>query len=371
MISDSFLYPTWIEIDLNQFKNNLLHIKQMIGNNLLCLPVKANAYGLGLIPIAKAALQAKVDYLAIACVQEAIALRQEKIDIPILLLGTFFKEQIEELIFNNVEVTIASQAKAELLNEFCKKLNKKCKVHIEVDTGMGRTGMKPDTTLSFLKNIKSFPFLRIKGIYSHFANADIPNHISTYEQYDKFQTLLNNIENKNRLIIHIANSGAIENYPDFLKSTDMVRPGILCFGHTSTHKKIKSCISLKSKISFFKVIKKGFKVSYGHTYTAQEDTRLVTVPIGYGDGYRRILSNKASVLIHGKRYNIVGNICMDQLMVDIKQDEAHVGDEVVLIGKQQNEEITLEEIAKLCNTIPYEILCNFTTSSRVYKKYID
>jgi alanine racemase len=215
--------------------------------------------------------------------------------------------------------------------------------------------------------------LSLQGIYSHFATADKAHDPNTLQQIQAFAEFTQPLKAQYpHLICHLANSDGVIYYPE--SHFDMVRPGILALGYANAattmpkFSKIKPFFSLKSRISFFKVVAENSGVSYGHHYKTKQQTRIVTIPIGYGDGYRRMLSNKGSVLIHGKRYPIAGIICMDQFMVDIGQDEAYVGDEVTLIGTDGDETITVNDLAILCDTIPYEILCGF--NSRIVRKYI-
>jgi len=365
------MHPTKIEVDLGQLKNNLSEIRKVIGKRLFLLPIKANAYGLGLLPIAKAGLEAGVDYLGVAFAKEAIELRKEGIGAPILVLGAILEEQFEALINYGVEITLSSHMKADLLSAITKKLKKPCRVHIEVDTGMARTGMRPETAIELFLKLKNHPYIQVAGIYSHLATSDIKNHPFCLLQFKAFDQLMQKIDTEKKLISHIANSGALEHFNEPLCLRQMVRPGVLSFGYpvtTEWKSKVKPCFTLKSKISFFKVLEKDVGISYGHSYRTKTQTRIVTVPIGYGDGYRRILSNNAYVLIRSKRYPVVGNICMDQLMVDVGMDQAYVGDEVVLIGKQGDLEISIEEIAHLCKSVPYEIFSGFT--SRIPRSYV-
>ncbi len=369
-MNPTLTHPTWIEIDLNQFRKNISLLKKYLGSCLYCLPIKANAYGHGLCQIGKAAADVGVDYLAVAHLEEGKELREAGVLIPILVLGAIHETQIPSLIENGLEFTISSKYKADLVAHVCNRLKKNCRIHLEVDTGMQRTGVRPQTVIELFHYLKSLQCFEIMGIYSHFATADHPDDHFTQEQMKKFDNLIKNLPASSSLIRHIANSsGALFFSHSHL---DMVRPALATFGYIpqtapeSLHQ-IRPCFTLKSKISYFKVVEKDQGISYGHTYQTSAQTRIVTIPIGYGDGYRRSLSNKGSVLIRGKRFPIVGAICMDQLMVDVGLSEAYVGDEVVLIGKQGEEEISLQEISDLTDTIPYEILCNFNNRiPRIY-----
>jgi alanine racemase len=367
----NLLHPTWIEIDVTQFKKNLSAVKKRLNNSLYCLPVKANAYGHGLCSIAKIAEESGVHYLAVSNLNEGITLRQNGISIPILVLGAFALEQIPYFISYDLEFTLSSLFKAEAVLQYCKETKKICKVHLEVDTGMQRTGVRAQTLEQLYEFVRKHKEFQLIGIYSHFAIADEVGHSFTQEQINIFENILKKLKPPKNVICHIANSGGVSFYPS--SYLHMARPGLISYGvkpHPALQDlDIASCFSLKSKISYFKVVEKGVGISYSHTYKTSQQTRIVTIPIGYGDGYRRGLSNKGSVLIRGKRYPIVGNICMDQLMVDIGLDEAYVGDEVVLIGKQGNEEITLEDMAQLYHSIPYEVLCSF--NERIPRVYVE
>jgi len=372
MLTTSIDHPAWIEIDLAQFKKNIALIRKEIGQTKLCLPVKANAYGHGLIPIAQAAVAAGVDYLAVSCLQEGARLRKADIQIPILVLGAIDADQIPELLRHHLELSIASLYKARLVAQKCKELQKKCNIHLEIDTGMQRTGVRPQTALHLFNELKNTEYLEIVGIYSHLATADEPHDSFAATQIQTFKKISNEIKNllNKPILCHLSGSASVCNYPESL--FDMVRPGLLSFGYfPNTEKKIDGiapCLTLKAKISYFKVVPTQTGISYGHTYKTQTQSRIITIPVGYGDGFRRALSNQGSVIVHGRRYPIAGMICMDQLMVDIGHNEAHVGDEVILIGKNGSAEITLAEIAQRCDTIPYEILCGFNDRlPRIYR----
>lgn len=367
-----FNYSSWIEIDLKQFKKNISLIKEFIGSSLLCLTVKANSYGHGLIEMSKIAQDQNVDYLAVANLLEGIKLRNENIKLPILVLGTFHEDQISDLLKYDLEITISSFFKALIVKEYCSKHNKKCKVHLKIDTGMRRIGIRPDTGIDLYKFLKSEKCFILKGIFSHFACAEDKSHPMNKIQRDAFDDFINKIKPDKSILCHLANSGAVCNMDNCFK--DMVRLGVLpfgCYPKTLPEKlaDVKPIFSVKSKVSFFKVVKENEGISYGHTYVTKNQTRIVTIPIGYGDGYPRNLSNKGQVLIKGKRYPIVGIICMDQFMVDVGNDNAYIGDEVVLIGKQKNEKIEILEIANLCNTVTCEILCAF--NERLPRVYIN
>ncbi len=349
-------HPTWIEVDLSRFLNNLSVIRKYIGRSRLCLPVKANAYGHGLISIGKAAALAGVDYLGVSCLQEGVALRQAGISIPILVFGAIHEDQVGALADFNLEFSISSKFKADLV---AKKTVRKCRVHLEVETGMQRTGVRTSTALQLIEHLKTLSCFEVVGVYSHLATADLPGDPFALQQIEVFRSLIGEGSFQG-LIVHLANSGGVAHYNQ--AHLDMVRPGLMAYGYPpplfpDELKGISACFSLKSRVSYFKVVPAGTGIGYGHTYRTDKQTRIVTVPVGYGDGYLRALSNRGFVLIRGKRFRIAGTICMDQLMVDVGDSEIYVGDEVVLIGRQGDEEIKLTEIAETCSTIPYEVLC--------------
>jgi alanine racemase len=371
MIHPRYSHPAWIEIDCCQLRKNISIIRHHIGNSLYCLPVKANAYGHGLCPIGKLAKEAGIDYLGVAHLQEGIQLRESGVDIPILVLGAIHEEQILDLIHHRLEFTISSKFKADLVAQKCKNIGQKCRVHLEVDTGMQRTGVRCGTAQTLFQHLKTLDCFEVVGIYSHLATADQPSDPFALRQIDLFTTLINDpLFQGAPLIRHLANSGGTAYFPQI--HLDMVRPSLLTFGYLpkaspTQLREIAPCFSLKAKVSYFKVVGQGEGISYGHRYVTSGQTRIVTIPVGYGDGYRRSLSNRGSVLIRGRRFPIRGTVCMDQFMVDVGEHEVYVGDEAVLIGKQGNEEISLMEIADLCDTIPYEILCLFNDRiPRVY-----
>lgn len=367
------MHPAWIEIDLKRFASNIAIVKKAIGDARLCLPIKANAYGHGLVAIAKAAVAAQVDYLGVAHLQEGIQLRDAGIVTPILVLGAIHEDQIADLLRYDLEFSLSSPYKARLVADRCEQHEQIARVHIEVDTGMRRTGMRAATAMQLYDELKQKPWFKIIGVYSHLATGNSATDAVALQQIDEFNSLLSNPPFADENIIrHLANSSATQYLP--ASYLDMVRPALLCFGYKAENapeifSAIAPCFSLKARVAYFKIVEAGEGISYGHTHVARTRTRVVTIPVGYGDGYKRALSNRGEVLINGKRYPIVGTVCMDQFMVDVGDDSVFVGDEVVLIGRQGEEEITVGDLAKLCDTIPYEILCMF--NDRIPRNYLD
>jgi alanine racemase len=353
-------HPAWIEVDLEKFRQNLAAIRRRIGRSRLCCVIKANAYGHGLIDIAKAAVLAGVDYFGVAHLQEGVALRNAGIKGPILVLGAIHEDQVDDLIHYNLEFTISSTFKAKIVAKRALQLHAKCPVHLEIDTGMRRTGVRIESAPPLIEYLQGLPCFHLKGIYSHFAMSETPDDPVTLRQIEQFLQLKKRIGPAGRSMIwHLANSGGVAFYPD--SCLDMVRVGLLCYGLSPQNvmPELQPILSLKAKISYFKVVAPNEGISYGHTYRTNQQTRIVTVPVGYGDGYRRDFSNRMSVLIRGVKYKIAGSVCMDQFMVDIGDHEAYVGEEVVLIGHQKDQEIALSEMVSIAKTDPREILCHF------------
>lgn len=323
--------------------------------------MKANGYGHGAYLISKAAENTSVDYLGVSCLKEAIELRASGISLPILVFGAVHEDQMKDLIELELEFSISSIYKANLVAKKCGSLKKKCRVHVEVDTGMHRTGVRPESASALISFLQQHRCFEIVGVYSHLATSDTPNHPFALQQIQSFSSLKAQFKGA-PWAWHLANSGGVMHYPE--SYFDMVRPGLICYGYfpdgrEDPAKEILPCLSLKAKVSYFKVVAPQEGISYGHLYKTSCQTRVVTVPVGHGDGYRRALSNRASVLIRGHKFQVAGTICMDQFMVDIGQSEVYVGDEVTLIGKQGNEEIPLWEICRLAGSIPHEMLCGF------------
>lgn len=377
---------SFIEVNTTNILHNLYLIKQHIKCNSqtsiaprLCLPIKANAYGHGLAYIAKL-VQEHVDYLAVSSLAEAIITRNSAPNTPILAFGSLHQEHIASLIEHNIEITIASLLKAKLLVDYCQKYNKIAKVHIKVDTGMNRIGVRVDTFYRLFNYlISQVSFITVVGVYSHLVSSEKHNDLFTLEQVNTFQQINTYIKTSHpQIICHLANSGGVCNYPS--SYFDMVRPGLICYGYlpdseasqayslTSYLRQLKPAFSLKTRVAYFKVVASTQGISYNHSYRTQNQTRIVTVPIGYGDGYRRCLSNIGQVIINNHIYTISGNICMDMFMIDIGNNEVYIDDEVVLIGNQGDYSITIEDIAKLYRSISYEVLTGF--NERIPRIYI-
>ncbi|MFA5724886.1 MAG: alanine racemase [Candidatus Omnitrophota bacterium] len=352
--------PTWAEINLNNLEHNFLRIKERIscGTKIL-VTVKADAYGHGLIPTSEKLESCGVDFLGVASIDEGIALRKAGIKSPILVLGLILKDHLSPLFEYDLTISVCDEELSAALNNKARLLRKKAKVHIKVDTGMGRIGILHYDAHKLVRKIYGFKHIKVEGIFTHFAFADM-NRKFTFYQIDLFDALIQRLAAEGIAIplVHAANSMGILNYRH--SHFNMVRPGLVIYGlYPKGNLKIslKPVLSLKTKVIFVKNVPAGCGISYGHEYVTPRPTRVVTLPIGYGDGYPRNLSNKAPVLIGGKRFRICGRICMDQIMVDVGKAAVKIGDEAVLIGSQGKNMITTEELADLSKTIPYEIVC--------------
>ncbi len=365
------MHPTLIRIDTKRFLANLAAIRHRIGHKVrLCLPVKANAYGHGLLEIARLA-EAQVDYFGVSCLDEGMALRGDGIQKPILVFGAFAAEQVADLVNNNLEITLSSLVKAEVVAAYCVAHRTSCKVQIKIDTGMRRVGVRADSSYPLLNFVLNSPELELTGVYSHLAASDEPENDLTQMQIALFQQIVTYVKKRQpKIICHLASSAGVCYFP--ASYFDMVRPGILSYGYYPVRKiaalAVKPCFSLVTQVVYFKVVGANQGISYNHRYITPDATRIVTLAVGYGDGYRRALSNRAFVLIRGVKYPLVGTICMDMMMADIgPHGRAYVGDEAVLIGRQGNEEITITELALKLDTIVYEVLVSF--NGRIPRSY--
>ena len=364
--------PTRVEVNLKAVRNNYERIKKHVGKCKIMPILKANAYGHGLVRIARFFQELNADCLGVAVVEEGILLREKGIDIPILVLGGVWGNQVPLFLKYNLTITASSIDKLNQINEIASQMKKKARVHLKIDTGMERIGVHFYNAEKFLDAAYKCKNVEVEGIYSHFANSDSDDLTYTKLQLDRFNEVLSYFE-KHSIeppLRHIANSGAILQLPE--ANLDMVRPGIMLFGVYPSAKvrktvAINPALTWKSLVIYFKVIKKGSPVGYGSTFKAKQNIRAVTVPVGYGDGYIRSMTHKAYVLIRRKRYPVIGTISMDQIVVNINDDSAYNGDEVILLGSDGKNEITCEELAEWAGTIPYEILTNINTRvPRVY-----
>lgn len=337
--------------------------------------VKADAYGHGVLPVARATIEAGADRLAVALPEEGAELREAGFKVPIQVFGEILPPQASLFIDYDLIPTISKIETAQKINELARKKDIIKKVHLIIDTGMGRIGVFPDKALEFVEKVRILSNLKIEGLMTHFSKADERDKEYTRQQWDKFNFVIQKLEEEGIKIPikQAANSATIIDLPDM--KLDMVRPGIMTYGLRPSHEvdqdfPLKPALSWKAKIVYLKDVPAGYGISYGATYITQKHTKIATIPLGYADGFSRHLSNKGEVLIGGKRAPVTGRVCMDQFMVDVTHiPGVKVGDEVVLIGKQGSEEITATEIADKIGTINYEITC--AISKRVPRIYIN
>lgn len=369
----------WAEVDLDAIWENMVHMKENIAENTKILAViKTDGYGHGGVPIAK--MLEQLDFMfgyAAATYEEAHVLREAGVKKPILILGYTFPYCYEELIREEIRPAVYRRDTVEELATAAAKVGKKAKVHIKVDTGMGRIGITPDEEgLEFVRFLIEHPELEVEGIFTHFAKSDETDKTSANHQLELFQDFIKKIQTELGITIpvkHCSNSAAILEMPQ--ANMDMVRAGITTYGLYPSEEvskdivPLRAAMSLYSHIVYCKTIHSGQSVSYGGLFTAQKDTRVATIPVGYGDGYPRSLSGRGYVLIHGKKAPILGRVCMDQFMVDISEiPEAMDGDKVTLLGMDGTERITAEELGELSGRFNYEFVCDL--GKRIPRVYI-
>lgn len=363
----------FLEVDLDKLIDNIRTIKRNISlNSSIIAVVKANAYGFGIKKIVDTLILEGIDYFAVATLQEALEIRKYHSDIKIMILGYTHRNLFKKAIENRVELSIYTKDDVLNLEKIASEINSTAKINIPLETGMNRIGfVEDDKFIENMETIKNSKNIEVSGVFSHFAAADTDS-CYTRKQFDKFIRMTRIIENIGIEIPykHISNSMAIMNFKEF--NLDAVRPGIIMYGSSEGLKKegfdLKYIGSLKAKISNIKTIKKDEKVSYGLTYTCNRDTKVATLPIGYADGVVRILSNKIDVIVNGKRCPVIGRICMDQMMVDVTDVDCDMDTICTIIGRDGDEEITIEEVAGLAGEIATSYSTHF--SSRIPRVYI-
>jgi alanine racemase len=369
--------PTRIRVDLDALAHNLRAIRARTGRPIMGI-VKANAYGHGLVPVAKHLEARGVDQLGVAFVEEGIALRRAGVRVPILVMGGVYGKQLQEFIAHDLAITVSSVDKLRLAEAAAEAAGRRASVHLKIDTGMNRIGVQSERSAPLLEAAFASTHCDVDGVYSHLACADDPNHPMSAEQTTRFATVCAEVERICALLgrplplRHLANSGGVLHFPDTW--FDLVRPGIALYGALPDPAArdtvgLRPVLSLSTRVVYFKVVRAGATVSYGATWTAGEDTRVVTLPIGYGDGWPRALSSKGEVLVRGLRKPMVGRVCMDQFMVDLgPEGTAYNEDEVALIGIQGDECLRVEDVAERAGTIPYEILTGL--NERIPREYV-
>ena len=361
--------------DLDAYKRNLEKIQAYIGTSVqLMAVVKANAYGHGMAGCARTALDAGASMLGVALVSEGILLRKAGIDAPVLVFVPESSGSPSLYCEHNLTMTLTSLEMFETVRKFLTENNAALTVHINVDTGMGRIGAKPEDAAAIIERTCTTSGMTIEGIYSHFPSADEDMDDLSRGQIERFKSLLDELSKKNIRppLAHLCNSAGTVKFPG--AHFDMVRPGIMTYGlipypGSSERLELEPVLSFTSKIGFVKEVPSGTAVSYGGTFVTGRTSKLATVPVGYADGFNRHLSNRGRALINGKSVPVAGRVCMDQTVFDVTDaGEVHVGDTITLIGKDGNERITVEEHAEIAGTITHEIATGIT--GRVSRNYV-
>ncbi len=365
------------DIDLDAFRFNLDSIKKNINENTQIITVlKADGYGHGAVPLAKEAeKEERVWGIAVATVEEALELRRGGIKKPLLILGYTYQEDYDLIAEEELRPTVFKLSMAQELSQAALRKNKTIKIHIKIDTGMSRIGYRDlEKSVPEILEISRLPGLEIEGLFTHFARADEREKAPAYQQLEKYQAFQKALKEAGLKIplCHCSNSAGIIRIPE--ANMDAVRAGIILYGLYPSEEvekepvPLKPLMTLKSHIAYIKTLEPGVQISYGGTYTTQKETRVATIPVGYADGYARSLSNKGWVLIRGKKAPILGRVCMDQFMVDVTDiPEARELDEVILLGKSQDQQITMEELGELSGRFNYEFAC--CISKRVPRIY--
>lgn len=375
---EKILRPVWAEIDLDALAYNMRNIKALAKDKEVIAVVKADCYGHGSVDTAPILLKNGASRLAVAVLTEGIELRKNGITAPIMILGYTPEDLGEYLIKYDIEQTVYSVEYAKALSKIALSLNKTAKIHIALDTGMGRIGFMPnEKSLKYVSEICSLPGLDVIGIFTHFSTSDEENKDYTHEQFNKYLKFVENLSklNINIPIKHVSNSGAIIDMPETFENLDAIRAGIILYGYYPSDEvkkenlSLKPALTIKAKVAHVKEMNENMYISYGRTFKTERKSIIATIPIGYADGYSRLLIPGAKVIVNGKFAPIVGRICMDQCMIDVTDiGNVSTGDEVIILGQCGNLKINADDYAKILGTINYEVLCMF--KHRIPKVYI-
>lgn len=364
----------WAEVDVGAVRRNAERLRALLspGTALLAV-VKADGYGHGAIPVARAALAGGAEWLGVARVHEGEALREAGITAPILLLAEPVAGAVGRAVALGLTPTLYTPETARRFAEAAHQAARTIPVHVKVDTGMHRYGVAPESVPGFLEVLRREPALRVEGIWSHFAVAEDVLNPYTKAQFETFCDVLSGLgPAAGGLIRHMANSAALLTFPE--AHFDLVRSGIAVYGihpdpALAERLELEPAMAFRTRVGFTKTLAAGESVSYGQRYVMPAEGRVASIPCGYADGFRRALTNQGEVLIRGRRYRVAGSVTMDHLMVDAGDDELAAGDEVTLLGRQGNEAITAQEVATTLGTIPYEVVCGL--SARVPRLYVE
>lgn len=368
------LYQTHVRVHLDNIRYNIEGIKKAIGvGRKILLAVKANGYGHGAVEVSRMAEKIGVEWLGVATVPEGTELRAAGITLPILKFSPAFPEEMPEAVEKNITLTVCEVENIKALEKACEKAKQKRKVHLKIDTGMGRIGCAPEDVAELGKMIDRSKWLVLEGVMTHLPVSDEGSRTFTQRQLDRFQVLVGEMEAaiEGRVpLVHCANSGAILGHSEGW--LNLVRPGIMLYGfypspETPRSIPLKPGLSFVTRVSFIKKVSKGTSIGYGRTWIASTDTWIATFPAGYADGFNRLFSNSGRILIKGESYPVVGRVCMDQSMANLgPTTDVKVGDEVVLIGESETQEITAYEWAEKLETITYEVTCQINSRVKRY-----
>jgi alanine racemase len=367
--------PTRALVDLDAYRENIQLVKKRIGPERgIVAVVKANGYGHGMLEIARAALDEGAAMLGVATVDEAVMLRRLGFHLPVIILGPIFPKDSEAILAHDITASIGSLEVARALDRTARTWKKKPRVHVKVDTGMGRFGFWHEEMPGVLDALKRLKGVVFEGIFTHFSESDGRSRIFTLEQLRQFRRVLELCRAKSLEppIKHAANSGAILQFPEAF--FDLVRPGIMLYGllpslEVSRTLNIQPVMTLVSKVVLVRDVRRGRYLSYARTYRTKSRRRIATIPFGYGDGYPRAFSNRGYVIIRGRKAPIVGRVTMDQILVDVTRiPNVAVGDDVLIYGRQGKHYIPIEEVAASIGSISYELVCAVT--QRVPRVYV-
>lgn len=377
MLINDKLRPVWAEINLDKLKHNIQEVRRIVKKGtLICAVIKADGYGHGATVIAKTLLENGADRLAVATMSEAIELRNAGYQVPLMILGYTAESQGKDILKYNIIQTVDSFKQAQYFSQLAVDHRKEMTIHLKIDTGMSRLGFEMnEDSMNEIKEIFKLPNLKVEGIFTHFAVADEEDKTFTYKQFRQFMSLVNALEKDGYTIPikHVSNSAAIIDLPEM--SLDMVRPGIMLYGlypSQDVNKKtvdLRQVMELKTRVSHVKLLPPGRGVSYGLKYRTNEERKIITIPIGYADGFTRMLTEKAEIIVKGKKIPVVGRICMDQCMADATGLDINLGDEVTIYSSDPQSHNTIEDVAAKLGTINYEIIC--MVGKRVTRAYVE
>ena len=371
---DEVRRPTIAEINLKAIRNNVRRLRERVQPAEVMAVVKADAYGHGAIPVAQTALAAGASQLAVALLEEGIELRRAQIAAPILVFGGFFEKQIDSFIENDLHFTLYDLRLAEIVSRRAQALGRVAQAHVKIDTGMGRVGLLPAEVIKVIPAMAKLPHLELIGLCTHFASSDSRDKTYAHRQLEQFNAIVQQLAQRDLRFkyLHAANSGAILDLPQ--SHFNLVRPGVIMYGYypsneTSESIPLEPAMTLRTEILHVKRVPAGTFISYNSTFQTHETTTIATLPIGYADGVPRRFSSNFEVLVRGRRCPLVGRVCMDQIMIDLgDMQNVQAGEEVVLLGKQGDEEISIYEWCRRVETIPYEVTCGI--SKRVGRGYV-